>query len=145
MHLKCIVLTLFETNKKQSLENKPTAIKYEIAKNYFVKNTVTKIDNPKNDTAEAFNQIFGMATKMGINGKPTSIDFAKKYVIAVILPETNLETIVNPISLSKNEKAQIELKYKVTLGQKQSYTTVPNFAIVVDKYENGPLIVTEAK
>lgn len=40
-----------------------------------------------------------MATTMGINGKPTTIDFAKNYVIAFILSETNLDTIVNPYFL----------------------------------------------
>ncbi|MEM8522064.1 hypothetical protein [Flavobacterium sp. PL12] len=132
-------------NSDTVIEQQPTAIHYDLAKNYFVKSTVKKIENPKIETIEQFNQIFGMAITMGINGKPTAIDFAKKYVIAVILPETDLKTTVQPVSLKKNKKGEITLKYKIEIGDKQSYTTVPFFAIIVAKTDDGELIVTELK
>ena len=52
-------------------------VSYILAANYFVKNTVNQLDNPKIETAEKFNEIFGMATTMGKEGKPTEIDFSK--------------------------------------------------------------------
>ena len=126
-------------------EVKLNPVNFEIAKNYFVKNTVGKLDNPKIETSEKFNQIFGMATTMGKEGKPTAIDFTKKYVIAYLLPKTDLETAVNPTSLEKNDKGEITLNYKIVVGKKQSYTTIPNFVIIVDKTENGKLTLTETK
>jgi hypothetical protein len=122
-----------------------TNIAFTVAKNYFVNNTVTKLDNPKIETAEKFNKIFGMATTMGKDGKPTEIDFSKQYVIAVILPETDLSTNVSPISLLKNTKNEITLNYKSVVGQKQSWTSRPNFAIIVDKKENGNVTLKEIK
>jgi hypothetical protein len=103
------------------------------------------LDNPKIETAEKFNEIFGMATKMGKDGKPTEIDFSKQYVIAVILPETDLSTNVSPISLLKNTKNEITLNYKSVVGQKQSWTSRPNFAIIIDKKENGNVTLKEIK
>jgi hypothetical protein len=122
-----------------------TDIDFRVAKNYFVKNTAKKVDNLKIETAEQFNEIFGMATTMGNNGKPTEIDFTKQYVIAVLLPETNLQTTVEPISLQKNETGEITLTYKSVVGQKQSFTTRPNFAIIVHKTENGNITLNEIK
>ena len=54
-----------------------TKVNFEMAKNYFVKNTVKKLNNPKIDNAEKFNQIFGMGTTMGDYGKPSDIDFER--------------------------------------------------------------------
>jgi hypothetical protein len=122
-----------------------TNIAFTVAKNYFVNNTVTKLDNQKIETGEKFNKIFGMATTMGKDGKPTEIDFSKQYVIAVILPETDLLTNITPISLLKNNKNEITLNYKSVIGQKQSFTTIPNFAIIIDKKENGNVTLKEIK
>jgi uncharacterized lipoprotein NlpE involved in copper resistance len=125
-------------------ETKMKTITFTLAKNYFVQNTVEKVDNPKIETAEKFNEIFGMATTMGKDGKPTEIDFSKQYVIAVILPETDLSTHVSPISLLKTGN-EITLHYKSVVGQKQSWTTRPNFAIIIDKKENGNVLLKEIK
>lgn len=122
-------------------ESRKTSIAFTVARNYFVKNNAGKLHNPKIETAEEFNKIFGMATTMGKDGKPTTIDFTKQYVIAVVLPETDLATTVEPVSLRRNEKGEITLMYKTVVGQKQSYTTIPNFAIIVDKAENGTITV----
>jgi hypothetical protein len=86
-----------------------------------------------------------MATTMGKDGKPTEIDFAKQYVIAVILPETDLMTTVEPVSLQKNETGEITLTYKSVVGQKQTFTTMPNFAIIVDKTETGNITLKKIK
>ncbi len=137
-----------ENQTKRTGENqneaKPTTISFTLAKNYFVQNTVEKLDNPKIETAEKFNEIFGMATTMGKDGKPTEIDFSKHYVIAFILPETDLSTSVSPICLLKTGN-EITLHYKSVVGQKQSWTTRPNFAIIIDKKDNGNVLLKEIK
>ncbi|MDR2146261.1 MAG: hypothetical protein LBE91_07380 [Tannerella sp.] len=125
--------------------NSKTDIVFSVAENYFVKNTVNKLDNPKIETAEKFNEIFGMATTMGKDGKLTEIDFTKQYVIAVLLPETDLMTTVVPVSLQKSKTGKITLTYQSVVGQKLSFTTKPNFAIIVDKSENGNITLNEIK
>jgi hypothetical protein len=138
-----------DKNNKQTVENqneaKITDIPFTLAENYFVKNTVEKLDNPKIETIEKFNEIFGMATTMGDAGKPTEINFNEQYVIAVIQPETDLSTDITPISLMKNSENEITLNYKSVIGQKQSFTTRPNFAIIIDKKENGNVTLKEIK
>jgi hypothetical protein len=120
-------------------------IPYTVAKNYFVKNTVKSLDDPKIATAKKFDEIFGMATTMGKDGKPTTIDFSKQYVLAVILPETDLLTTIEPISLQKNSNNKITLVYKSVVAQKQSYTMRPYFAIIVENTENGEIELKEQK
>ena len=125
--------------------NSKTDIVFCVAKNYFVKNTVEKLDNPKIETADKFHEIFGMATTMGQDGKPTEIDFTKQYVIAVLLPETDLLTTVEPVSLQRDKAGEITLTYKSVVGHKQSFTTKPNFVIIVDKVEYGNITLKEIK
>lgn len=119
-------------------------VSYILAANYFVKNTVNQLDNPKIETAEKFNEIFGMATTMGKEGKPTEIDFSKQFVIALILPETDLLTTIKPISLKKNNN-EITFNYSLEVGAKQTFTSRPSLAIVVDKTENGNVTLKEVK
>ncbi len=112
-------------------------ISFAIAKNYFVKHSMSPLDNPKIETAEQFQSIFGAATTMGEAGKPTDIDFSKQYVIAVVLPETNLNTTIEAVRLQKNEHNEIDFYYHIQKGEPQTYTIKPALAIVVDKKADG--------
>lgn len=137
----------YDANKNVTVEaqsdTKTVELSYELAKNYFVKNTFKKLDSVKIENLEKFNQVFGMATTMGKDGKPTEIDFAKKFVIAVIKPETNIATKITPVSLTKDTAGALTLTYKSLLGEKQSYTMVPFFALIVDKAESGSITLKE--
>ncbi|TDL99567.1 MAG: hypothetical protein C4K58_06660 [Flavobacteriaceae bacterium] len=81
---------------------------------------------------EKFNEIFSMATVMGKQGRPTEIDFSKELVLAVILPETDFETSVMPVSVQKGENGKITLIYQKVVGQKQSYVSKPSFIVVLE-------------
>ena len=126
-------------------ETKVEDIDFVLLENYFIKNNVSNSVNPKIETLEKFNEIFGMATTMGNDGKPTGIDFQKQYVIAMVLPETDLMTTIRPIRLQRNEIGGITLLYKTTVGQTQSFTTRPFLAIIVDKAEDGNIELKELK
>ena len=67
-------------------------VAFEVAKNYFFKNDQEIPASPKITTAEEFGKLFGMATTIGEDGKPTEIDFTKQFVLAIVLPVTNLAT-----------------------------------------------------
>jgi len=128
------------------IENKYNSnINFTVLKNYFVKNTVTNLVNPKIETAEKFNEIFGMATTMGENGKPTQVDISKQYIIAVVLPVTEFATSLQIIRLQKNAQNQIKLTYKSIVGKKQSFSIRPFIAIAVDKSESGIIKLEASK
>ena len=76
-------------------------VAFEVAKNYFFKNDQEIPASPKITTAEDFGKLFGMATTMGEEGKPTEIDFTKQFVLAIVLPVTNLATEINPTRLEE--------------------------------------------
>jgi len=138
-----------EDKKPPIAEIKTAAIQetipYTVAQNYFVKNTVDTIANPKIETEEVFNSYFGSATTMGKNGKPTAIDFSKEYVIAVLLPKTDTATTIQPISLKKEPNNSIVFEYKVNLGNTQSYTIRPFLLLVIDKKFDGNLSLKQVK
>ena len=152
----CIVLfTACQSNmkkKKADISQSDTSaiskelkeIPFILAKNYFVRNTAKSLENPAIETQEKFNETFGMATTLGENGKPTSIDFSKQIVIALVLNETDIETSVSPLQLTKTKKV-LTLNYKLALRQKQSYTSRPFFALVIDKIETEKIILNEVK
>ena len=92
---------IFSCSQKQitavenNVENKEVA--FGIAKNYFFKNDLDILPaSPKITTEENFNKLFGMATTMGKDGKPTSIDFSKQFVLVIVLPVTDIATEINP-------------------------------------------------
>lgn len=119
-------------------------VPYTEAKNYFVKNTYKSIDVAvkKITTQKDFDQIFGMAATMGKEGKPTSIDFSRNYVIALIGLETNANEHpqLEIESLIKKEST-IVLSY-ITNGWStnptpSSYTILPVKILIVSKQYNG--------
>ena len=135
-----------KTSDKASTENKKgmEKVAYTIAKNYFIKNTVDKLGSPKIETAADFEANFGMATTMGADGMPTFIDFAKQFVIAVVLPSTDFPTKIEAISLEKNGANELIFSYKVETGkEKQSYTMRPMLAIIVDKSASGKVVLKQ--
>ncbi|WP_199250930.1 MULTISPECIES: META domain-containing protein [unclassified Flavobacterium] len=122
--------------KKQSSSTEEIA--YQIVSNYFVKNTFKKdhFENPKITTQKEFDAIFGAAVFMGKNGKPTIINFAKQYVIAVTIKETSYITSITPVSLKKTNKRIVFNAY-ISQGRKTSSTMKPLLLIAVDKKHTG--------
>ncbi|TCV15264.1 MULTISPECIES: hypothetical protein [Bacteroidota] len=153
-----LAFTACQNNKKPDNENalkdavnttdtvlNTADIAFTLAKNYFVNNTVTKLEHPRIETQEQFNEIFGMAAHMGNDGKPTVIDFSKQNVLAVVLPETDRETKIYPVSLQRDENGEILLTYGVKVGEKQTHTTRPNLAVIIAKSEKGNVRLNEIK
>ena len=95
-----------------------------MAKNYFFKNDQVIPEYPKITTEEEFNKLFGMATTMGENGKPTAIDFTKQFVLAIVLPETDFATEINPVKVEEKGDSLL-YTYEVKTGEKQSFSIQP--------------------
>ena len=117
----------------EAIAGKKNTLPFVIAQNYFVKNTVEAIENLKIDTEAAFKSYFGAATTMGNNGKPTAVNFTKEFAIAIVLPNTNVTTTIQPVALKQTQDHSLLFEYKVTVGEKQSYTSRPFLLVLVDK------------
>lgn len=111
------------------------AVEYSVARNYFVRNdvpaTLEKIYVAKSQ-AEV-DSVFGMAAFMGKGGEPTQVDFGRSFVIGKVMPVTDVETEIKPLSLTQTAPATLTLKYAVKQGAKMGYSMRPCFLIVVDK------------
>lgn len=120
-------------------------INYTLLENYFVKNDVSVSAFQRIETADQFQKMFGMATTMGDKGKPTEVDFNTHYVLAVINPETNLATQIKPLQLVKQADSSLVLTYVESVGDTQSYTQLPFFAIAVSKTVKGSIQIYRIK
>lgn len=124
-------------------------VPYSIARNYFVKNDfepslASNWVMPDITEQSEFEKIFGMATTMGENGKPTEIDFSKQYVIAIIDPITNLasEYQIKGLKLKSNT---LHLDYSLIQGEKMTSTMQPCLILVIDKKYQYPLNVLKGE
>ena len=112
-------------------------VPFKVAKNYFFKNDQQIPGSPKITTEEDFNKLFGMATVMGEDGKPTSIDFTKQFVLAIVLPVTDMATEINPVKVEAKSDS-LFYTYEVKTGEKQTYSIQPISIIIIDKqYEDN--------
>ncbi len=119
-------------------------IKFTHAKNYFVKNSYKEgeLRQYKILSQKEFDEIFGMACLMGNEGKPTTIDFKKQFVFAIICPETTISDELIPVNLKKENKNKLSFNYKTKIGSEQSYTSRPCIIIVIDKkYKNCEIAI----
>ena len=117
------------------------AVAFTVAQNYFFKNGQEIPADPKITTAEQFEQLFGMATVMGDKGKPTPIDFSQQFVIAIVLPVTDIATEIKPLKVWEKD-GSLYYDFRIDRGEKLSYNIRPISIIILDKkYENDKLII----
>jgi hypothetical protein len=121
------------------------SIAYQIINNYFVKNTVKKAQKRKIENQKEFAALFGSATTMGENGKPTSIDFKKQNVVAIIGNTTNYNTSFEITGVAMGTMGTLIVSYKINKGEKMTYAIRPFTAITIDKNQTGKVIFKEIK
>ena len=109
-----------------------STIPFEEVKNYFFRNDADIPESPVIDSSEQFGELFGAAAFMGNGGQPTSIDFDKEFVIAVVNPVTDCSTELVPESLRK-EDGELVFTYQETIGEQQSWTMQPVLLVKVDR------------
>lgn len=123
-----------------------TPIPYIEADNYFVRNDAQIPENPKINTKEEFEKIFGMGSVMGDDGKPTDIDFERQFVIAVIQPATDRDVDMDDERLLDDGQT-LTFEYSVDKDrEKLSYKIQPFVMIIVDRqYERENIILKKVR
>ncbi len=132
--LVAAVLLTASCSMTRKIEADAVPVAYTELQHYFVNNTVN-VQQPFRHvfaTQEEFERYFGMAAVMGKDGQPTSINWKTQYVMAVINPVTDRDTQMYPVSVVQNGNSII-FNYKVTKGEKRSYSICPFVAVVLDK------------
>lgn len=117
------------------------AVNFKEVKNYFYRNDAPKGEQLlKLTTQVEFDRYFGAGAFMGKDGQPTQIDFEKDFVIAKVLPETNLCTEIKDIKLTKSSDGHLTFGYSTTNKKQQSYSIRPTAQITVSReYMNAKL------
>lgn len=115
---------------------KKESVPYKILAGYFVGNEFVPylpVDTVIR-SSDQFQKIFGYATVMG--RQPAAIDFENEVVLAIMPEVSDQNPQIKLISLLKRNE-EILVRYKITLGQKQSYTVKPLLLISLPKkYSN---------
>ena len=122
-----------------------TEVPYTVLKHYFFRNDAQIPSNPKIDTQERFDSLFGMAPVMGADGKPTPVDFERQFVISVVLPVTNQQTELYGEHLYAYKdllgKSNLYFWYSANRGSDTlSYTMQPILLIAVDRQHDAEYI-----
>lgn len=140
--LLCICLILIAACGSGS-QPSGSEVPFTVAKNYFIKNNVSSIPQPELDNTAAFNEIFGMASTTGEQGRPTAIDFDKQYVIAIALPETDTATTIEPVRLAYNKQKELVYSYRIRREEELGFRIRPSLVIIVDKSNKGKLFMKQ--
>ena len=119
-------------------------VPYEVVKNYFFRNDAEIPASPLITTQEQFDSLFGAAAFMGKGGQPTHVDFDRQSVIAVVLPETDIETTLRPLSLTRSG-GSLTFTYGKEENDKLSYTIRPVLLVATDKAEGAESVVLKCE
>ena len=107
-------------------------VEYSEAQNYFFRNDAKIPSSLKITSKQQFDSYFGMAAVMGKNGQPTEIDFNRQFVIAKVLPVTDVETELKLRTLTEEDN-RLVADFQVIRGQKQSWSMQPFLILIVDR------------
>lgn len=132
---------VLDKHQKETVLNIP----YEVLNNYFLKNNVVSISYPLITKQEEFSSLFGMAPVMGRDGAPTSVDFSKESVIAIVLPETNISTEIIPVRLEKGASQGLRMYYSVKRGEEMTSTMRPILLVKIKNKYREEVVPVEVK
>ena len=119
-------------------------VPYEVVKNNFFRNDAEIPASPLITTQEQFDSLFGAAAFMGKDGQPTHVDFDRQSVIAVVLPETDIETTLRPLSLTRSG-GSLTFTYGKEENDKLSYTIRPVLLVATDKAEGAESVALKCE
>lgn len=128
-----------KTEIKENIELADNTVSEDVpyieAKGFFVLNTVKneKVESLRITSQDHFDKFFGVARTMGKDGEPTTIDFKKSFVLALIGQPTEKETSFK-IEKLNTQGDNLELIYSIKQEQEdRSYTIHPCLILVIDK------------
>lgn len=117
----------------EKIDKVATPVHYTTLENYFVHNDVdcSKQRRLILDNQQDFDAFFGKAATMG--GLPTTVNWNKQYVVAIILPETKRATSIEPVAVKVTDNDVMVFSYHIKKGDKMSHSMVPFTAVAIDK------------
>lgn len=131
----CLLLLLVACHSTEKTEGHTGGIEhvaYKIAKNYYLRANVVTLPTSPITSHQEFESLFGMATTMGDEGRPTPIDFEKEAVLAVTFPSGPRKTDIQVERLVK-QSGRTLFSYKVIQGDTLSYEMKPVLILIVKR------------
>ena len=119
-------------------------IPFQTVKGYFLKNNInsTRFSIKKILSKKELDSFFGMAACMGAEGKPSTVDFNKQFVIPVVIEKNNKDMTLDPISLKIEKAKQLTFHFRLSLGNVTTAESVPILLISVNrKYKSYDILL----
>ncbi len=124
---------------RSSMEN----IRYKEVAHYFVRNDVADYSPRLIQSDEEMERYFGAAAVMGKDGMPTDVDFSRYNVVALLHPETYIETSIK-VSSIRLQGSKVFVRYTVDrTGTPGSYSTVPFLLLQIEKKYGSDVVFVE--
>lgn len=136
MKIIIAVLLFFYMSKIAFAQAKyPVSLPFQKVDNYFVLHSIPsgKTRLLKITSQKEFDTYFGMATTMGEEGKPTSIDFNTHFVLAIIYSYTNQLVDLVPVNINQTAKKKAQFQYRFKSNGTQSALLRPSVMILMNK------------
>jgi starvation-inducible outer membrane lipoprotein len=133
--------------KDKIMENLDLDVPFMIANDYHLKTTFKNNEPgiPNKITSQRdFDMMFEKSTTNDENIKPTSIDFSKQYVIAVVNKGSKNNSVINANYL-KVKGDEITLYCELIKGEKRPEKSQPFIILVIDKKYQGNVRLKEVK
>ncbi len=113
----------------------PVSLPFQKVNNYFVLHSIPsgKTKLLKITSQKEFDAYFGMATTMGEEGKPTSIDFNTHFVLAIIYSYTNQLVDLVPVNVNQTAKKKAQFQYRFKSNGTQTAILRPTVMIMLKK------------
>lgn len=139
--LMLVCFTLFYTscatapnNHQSETKAKVDTLAFTPVKNYFVNNTIDSSGVFIVNSNETCSALFGFATVMGPNGKPTEYNAETQTLLAYILPETDTATDIIPVRVERIDSNTLQFCCRITRGDSaMSYRIRPFSAVIIEK------------
>ncbi|WP_143557264.1 hypothetical protein [Snodgrassella alvi] len=129
----CSYSTAMAANASAQVRNQlAIPVSYQQAKNYFIKNTVTKSVPRHITSAEEFARYFAMAATMGKAGNPTPIDFTTQDVLVFDAGIVQQQLDIMPLALNRVQDRLI-LNLRIRSGAVLGYQMRPFVLLIVPK------------
>ena len=135
-----VAMTACTSRKANVAEDAGQEVAFTVAQHYFFNNGQEIPASPKITSEAEFKRLFGMAAVMGKNGNPTTIDFGKNFVVALVEPITDVETELTPVKVMEKDDT-LFYTCEVKRGEKLSFSMQPLSIIVLDKKYSGKEVV----
>lgn len=110
-------------------------VPFQTMRGYFLKNNIdaNRFSMKKILSKTELDSFFGMAAFMGAEGKPSTVDFSKQFIIPVVIEKTNKDITLEPVSLKIERAKKLKFHFRMSVGNVTTAESTPILLISINR------------